>query len=1072
MKQLLPLQPFLHGIVYVLLSAMSGCNQPTEKTTAGGSIPEVIDFNFHVRPILSDRCYACHGPDKNALKGDLRLDVEESALAPLDSLGQQYAIVPGNVEKSLLFHRITSLDPEEQMPPPESNLKLSTRDIEILKRWIEQGAEWKPHWAYTPPQKAELPKVKQPKWAVNPIDLFILDRLEQEGLEPSEEASKEKLIRKLSFDLRGLPPSLKEIDDFVANDSPNAYEQLVDLFLSQKSYGERMAMEWLDLARYADSHGYQDDIERSMWPWRDWVIQAFNQNTPYNKFVSWQLAGDLLPEATYEQKLATGFNRNHKITQEVGVIDEEYRVTYVLDRVNTFSTAFLGLTIECAQCHDHKYDPISQKEYYQLFSFFNNVPENGRVDYGVEVAAPSLPIPDNKIEEIRSYVKGLVSQQQSALKNFTNNLWSTDSSTPLPDTEKAPSVSEVPKGRVAFYPLDYIENNKTEEVVSSKPAEIVNELVPVTGKFSGGMEFMGTNYATLTPNHSFNFFKPFTLSFWIKSLDGGIRGPVLTSLSENNQTKFSVHVTNDKMLSLYWGNHKNRSGIQLLTKKTLPENEWALITLAYNGSGNAQEIKLYMNGNSMDVYIQKNNLRGKGPAAKQLLLGKNQGRVGLVAGQLDELMLFDRHLDSLEVKKLYSYDPIQTLLTKNEHSESDKKRLFYHQLTHQDQDYQLLTERLREYKIREGRTEDIIVKPTMIMADMDSARTTFVLERGQYDAHGEIVTAGTPKAVMTFDEKYEKNRLGLARWLFNPDNPLTARVAVNRYWQMIFGRGLVATPGDFGSQGALPSHPALLDWLAVTFQESDWNLKQLIKTMVMSATYRQSAKSNNRLQQIDPENILLARGRQDRLPAEMIRDHALAVSGVLTSKVGGPSVKPYQPKGLWLEVASGNQSLRKYIQDHNNELYRRSLYTFWKRTLPPPSMMIFDAPGREQCTVKRGTTSTPMQALVLLNDPQFVEASRLLAVRMLTEGGTSTTQQIKFAFRLVTSRHPKESEVDILNRLLEKELTEYESDTVSAIQLLSTGEHPIEADIPPAKLAAYTIVAHAILNTTEAIMKG
>ncbi|MEQ6119471.1 DUF1553 domain-containing protein [Reichenbachiella sp. MALMAid0571] len=1071
MNQLYNIKNFLFWIGFFLLIMENGCNQTTSELVANNSIPETIDFNFHVRPILSDRCYACHGPDENALKGDLRLDLEASALAPLDSLETRFAIVPGDLEKSQLFHRIATSDPEELMPPPESNLELSPREIEILKRWIEQGAKWKPHWAYTPPQKEELPKVNKSEWVQNPIDNFILNRLEQEGLEPSQEATKEKLIRKLSFDLRGLPPSLQEIDDFLANNSPDAYEQLADDFLAQKNYGERMAMEWLDLARYADSHGYQDDIERSMWPWRDWVIKSFNENLPYDKFVSWQLAGDLLPDATYEQKLATGFNRNHKITQEVGVIDEEYRVTYVLDRVNTFSTAFMGLTVECAQCHDHKYDPISQKEYYQLFSFFNSVPERGRVDYGVEVAAPSLPLPDQKIEELRSYVKGLVSDQQTKLKQYASGRRAKGFDNLQLDTKNA-SISNAPKGLVAFYPLDYIENDNIQEAISGKPAEVVNELIPITGKFSGGMEFMGTNYANLSPTQSFNFFKPFTLSFWIKSLDGGIRGSVLTSVTNEDNTNFHFQVTNDKMLRLYWSNPKNNSRIQLLSKETLPENKWVQVTLAYNASGKGDEIKLYMDGNTMEVYVQQDDLRGTPPPSKKLLLGRNQGGGGLVAGQLDEFMFFNRYLDTKEVKVLNSYDPIQALLAKQELSESDKKRLFYYQLTHHNQEYQNLTQRLREYKIREGRTEDIIIKPTMVMADMDSARETFILKRGQYDAHGESVKPGTPKAVMAFDENYEKNRLGLAQWLFNPNNPLTARVAVNRYWQMVFGRGLVATPGDFGSQGTLPSHPALLDWLAIEFQESGWNVKQLIKTMVMSATYRQSVKSNDRLQQIDPENILLARGGQVRLSAEMVRDHALAVGGLLSKQLGGPSVKPYQPKGLWLEVASGNQSLRKYIQDHNDELYRRSLYTFWKRTLPPPSMTIFDAPSREQCTIKRGTTSTPMQALVLLNDPQFIEASRLLAARMLNEGGETLEERIKFAFRLATSRQPQEKEVLVLSDLFQKEQAEYEANPDLAEKLLSTGEYVTDTDVPPAKLAAYAVVANAILNTTEAIMKG
>lgn len=1063
---------FAYLCIFVGLFCIEGCQPGNLKTTeAHLDIPENVDFNFDVRPILSDRCFACHGPDEKARKGDLRLDLEAHAFASLDSLGERYAIVPGNLKESQLIHRITSIDPDEMMPPPESKLELSTREIGILKKWIAQGAQWKSHWAFDPPVKPDVPQVENNELVINPIDNFIQYKLEKQGLKPSEQATKEKLIRRLSFDLRGLPPSLQEIDSFVADNSPESYEKLVDSFLLQDTYGERMAMEWLDLARYADSHGYQDDIERSMWPWRDWIIDAFNRNMPYNDFVTWQLAGDLLPEATYEQKLATGFNRNHKITQEVGVIDEEYRVTYVLDRVNTFSTAFLGLTVECAQCHDHKYDPITQKEYYQLFSFFNHVPEKGRVDYGVEVANPSLPIPEEKVQKLRQYVRGLVETQQTRLEEYTNKRWESGFDT---KNESGLDSNPAPEGLVAWYPMDYIEHNQIEEVVRNGHAQSINEVIPVQGKYSGGLEFMGMNYLKLKKPSRFNFSRPFSTSFSIKSLDGGIRGPVLVSWINEEKSNFLIRVTNDKMLNIYWFNAKNETRLQVLSKETLPANEWVQIILTYDGSATSRGVHLYMNGILLDTYVQNDDLKGILPVSESIVLGNN-GRGnsdGLMAGQLDELMFFNRALDSLEVQKLTSFDPISELLPKTNKSTSDKKRLFYHQLAHKDKKYQELIERLRKYKIREGRTDDIVLKPTMVMADMDSQRQAYLLHRGQYDAPGEPVAAGTPDAVLAFDSKYKANRLGLAEWLFDPLNPLTARVVVNRYWQMIFGRGIVATPGDFGSQGTLPSHPDLLDWLAVELQASGWNIKELLKTMVMSATYRQTVKSSKYLEEVDPENILLARGPQARLSAEMIRDHALKASGLLAKQVGGPSVKPYQPKGLWLEVASGNQSLRKYLQGHGDELYRRSLYTFWKRTLPPPSMTIFDAPGREQCTIKRGATSTPMQALVLLNDPQFVEASRLLAARMINEGGNSLEEQITFAFKLVTSRQPKTAEIKILNEMYQAEKEDFEKNPESAKKLLSTGEYSVPGNVPPAELAAYSVVASAILNLTESIMKG
>lgn len=1064
---------FSKTCILLLACLLASCaGNKSDGSLSNKSIPEVIDFNFHVRPILSDRCYACHGPDENARKADLRLDTEEAAFTALDSLGEHFAIFPGDLDKSQMVYRIESDNPDEIMPPPESNLELSEYEIDVLKKWIEQGAEWKPYWAFGQIENPEVPKNTDINWGENKIDQFVLRRLTREGLHPSLEASKEKLIRRLSFDLRGLPPSLPEIDAYLRDDSDAAYEKLVDNFLGQKAYGERMAMEWLDLARYADSHGYQDDIERSMWPWRDWVINAFNENMPYDQFATWQLSGDLMPDANYEQKLATGFNRNHKITQEVGVIDEEYRVTYVLDRVNTFSTAFLGLTVECAQCHDHKYDPISQKDYYSLFSFFNSVPEKGRVDYGVEVANPSLPLPDEKIKELRSYVRNLVTSQKQKLADYAARKWN-NQPTKQQLTKGIPNNSTtLPSGLVAWYPLDHLEDSLVEEVVSKKYGKAVNELIPVSGKISGGVEFMATNYANLNPSKSFNFGRPFTISLWIKSLDGGIRGKLLSSRVNEEKSNFSLSVNNDKVITLYLGSYLNKTNIQFRSKETLKENKWVHVTITYDGSKKSKGLKLFQDGRLIDVYVTNDNLKGTLPAPKNLFLGRNGLNEGIMAAQVDELMLFSRPLNENEIQDLISFNPLSELVSKEEITESDKKRLLYHQLTQNDSKYRLLNEHLRESKIKKGRTDDIIIKPTMVMADMDTVRATFVLGRGQYDAPGEQVYASTPKAVMAFGEQYPKNRLGLAKWLFDSKNPLTARVAVNRYWQMIFGRGIVSTPGDFGSQGDLPSHPELLDWLATEFKNTGWNVKRLLKTMVMSATYRQTVESNGQLQLRDPDNILLTRGPNVRLPAEMIRDHALAVGGLLSDKLGGPSVKPYQPEGLWLEVASGNQSLRKYIQDHEDDLYRRSLYTFWKRTVPPPSMTIFDAPTREQCIIKRGATSTPMQALVLLNDPQFTEASRLLAARMLNEGGDTSEERIKFAFRLATSRIPKDEELLVLNKMLNEEITHFEDNSNEAEKLLNIGEYTIESDISPVNLAAHSIVANAILNLAEAIMKG
>jgi len=1068
----------------LLISISQGCEERATSTAVNSkALPRAVDFNFHIKPILSDRCFKCHGPDEKVREANLRLDTREGAFAVLDSGAMTYAIVPGNVKKSLLVSRIHDTDPDLMMPPPDANLQLSDYEKKLLTKWIEQGAEWKTHWAFTPPQRPVLPTIKTTSWPTNSIDHFILARLEQEGLRPSAQARKEKLIRRLSFDLRGLPPSLAEIDAFLENEAPDAYENLVDQFLEEERFGEQLAMEWLDVARYADSHGYQDDLERSMWPWRDWVIDAFNTNMPYNQFVQWQLAGDLWEDASYEQKLATAFNRNHKITQEVGVIDEEYRVTYVLDRVNTFSTAFLGLTVECAQCHDHKYDPISQEEYYSLFSFFNSVPEKGRVDYGIEVAAPYLPLPADKVEEQRKYIQELYNKQATQVQTYAaaKKDWQ-----PVSNKNTATQAG-LPKGLAAWYPFDFEEEGKSLEVVSGKQAEVANEMLTVPGRFSGGAEMIGTGYALLGPSKNFNFARPFSLSFWIKSLDGGIRGPVLMAKDASEKASFFVQVNSRKSLEVALINSRNGTRTQLLTKATLPANKWTQVCITYAGGEKIEDWKIYLDAQELtELYTQRDNLKGKPTPAKTLFFGaqkklekeevdftKAKGTTkGLLAGQLDELMLFTTTLDSQSVQQLFTFDPIEVLAQQETWSPQEKQRLLYHELLHGDPVFQSLTQRLREYRIRQVRTDDIVVKPTMIMQDMDSLRPTYILDRGQYDAPGQQVQSGTPKAILAFKEEWPKNRKGLANWLFSPDHPLTARVAVNRYWQMIFGRGIVATPEDFGSQGALPTHPQLLDWLAIEFQESGWNLKQLLKLMVMSSTYRQSAAIPAGLQEKDPDNLLFARGPQVRLTAEQIRDHALAISGLLSDKRGGPSVKPYQPQGLWLQVASGNQSLRKYIQDHEEDLYRRSLYTFWKRTIPPPSMTVFDAPSREQCSIKRRTTSTPMQALVLLNDPQFTEAARLMAQRMLEEGGEQAENRIAYAFKWATSRSPVAKEVDILLRLLEEELSAFATDPDAANRLLSIGEIPIAKRQNVTELAAYTVLASAILNLTESIHKS
>ena len=767
----------LYQLGAVLASTMlflPSCEQGVDGGVETTKIPDQISYNFHIRPILSDNCFACHGPDANKREAGLRLDIGEEAFKALSETPGAHGLVPGKPKESEAYRRVVSDDPSVQMPPPESNLKLTDREIRLIEKWIRQGAVYEPHWAFVPPQKPELPAVSNTDWPVNEIDYFILAKQEESGMKPNSPAEKEALLKRLSLDLTGLPPSVEQMDAFLADKSSEAYDKLVDELLASPAYGEKMAVYWMDIARFADSHGFQDDSYRSQWPWRDWVIHAFNKNMPYDQFITWQLAGDLIPDATKEQLLATGFNRNHKITEEGGIVDEEYRVMYVTDRTNTFGKALMGITMECAGCHDHKYDPISQKEYYSLYSFFNNIQEKG----------------------IESVVGG-------------------------PET-----------------------------------------------------------YAK----------RPF------------------------------MHISNEDAESI------------------------------------------------LDFVNKKDTL-------------------------------------------------------------------------------------------------DLIVS---VMGELDSIRPTYVLDRGVYDRPTDPVEPKTPESILTFGPEYEKNRLGLAKWMFSEENPLTARVFVNQIWQEIFGKGIVTTPGDFGMQGALPSHPELLDWLAVDLQENGWDMKRLVRHLVTSATYMQSAVISPKQLDRDPDNDLLTRAPRFRVKAEFVRDMVLASSGLLNREIGGPSAKPYQPSGLWEGATSGRGILSVYKQDHGPELYRRGLYNFIKRTVPPPAMTVFDGSNRDQCEVERLITNTPIQALVMLNDPTVLEASRVLAGKLLKEN-IDPESNIKSAFRTIVCRQPTENEVAILTNYHAGRIAVLDESTAS--ELLEVGEYPLVQGVDTVKLASLMQVIAAIYNLEETISK-
>ena len=1059
--------------VLLLLILLSGCNRSTVDPDLSAELPSTVDYNFHVKPILSDRCYNCHGPDPNTREADLRLDTPEGFYEPLGETKRRFAVVRKSPKKSELIKRIYHTNPEEVMPPHESNLTLTPLEKAILTRWVEQGAEWKPHWAFIPPKKPGLPDVKDPSGAQNEIDYFVFEKLEQQGLAPSPEADKELLIRRVTFDLTGLPPTIEEIDTYLDDTAPNAYEKLVDRLLSTDAYGERMASEWLDVARYADTGGYQSDRMRRMWPWRDWVVQAFNKNLPFDDFLTWQLAGDLLPDPTREQRLATAFNRNHRQTEEGGSIEEEFRTEYVADRVQTTATAFLGLTMECARCHDHKYDPISQKEYFQFYSFFNRIDESGQTSHFTDaVPVPAMLLTSEEEEQQLESLRASIEQQEIYLLEVaTNQSEAFDTWLNKRSPRLIPSLPV--QGLVTHLPLDRINGERTpNQAQPLQPGTLVYNPITASGRKGNAVKFDGENGIEVGNAGNFKRTDPFSLSFWMKAgewnawnvlihhtkaaLDAGSRGYEVAL--QGNQVVFGM--------AHMWP----ENAIRVISEDSLRLNQWHHIAITYDGSSRASGISMFIDGKPKQVEIVRDNLFKNITYERtevNLTLGFRFRDTGFGDGLIDELKLYNRALVPLEVEQLAGEDPLAIIFTSTtqEPSEEHRKELFSYYLNNHNKAYQEALTELR--RLREAENELISpIQEMMVMKDMEEPRPSHILIRGAYDQKGEQVYANTPEALLPFPDSLAANRLGLSQWLLHRENPLTARVAVNRYWQLLFGTGLVATPEDFGNQGALPSHPELLDWLAVTFRESGWDIKGLLKLMVMSASYRQSSMASEILMRQDPFNEFLARGPSHRLSAEMIRDQAIAASGALVYTIGGPPVKPYQPAGLWKE-----KSGREYVPDTGDGLYRRSLYTFWKRTSPPPSMITFDASRRNQCIVRRQSTSTPLQALVLLNDPQFVEASRILAERVLLEAGPSIEEQVTLTFRLLTSRHPSKDELNILLATYSDQFEAFIKEPESAQSLLSIGDKPANTSLNPVEWAAHMMVASTIMNLDASIIK-
>ncbi len=1062
---------WLNGcIVLILITTIFSCKPdlPPEVSQAYEELPEVIDYNFHIKPIISDRCYACHGPDKETRKAGLRLDIEENAFSTLESGAR--AFVHGKISKSEAIARMLSADPEKQMPPPESKLALDPKEIATIIKWVEQGAEWKPHWSFIPPERTGIPDNFPGEWQPkNEVDHFIFERLALEKLSPSPPADKERLLRRVTMDLTGLPPTLSEIEDFMNDQSENAYEKVVDRLLASDAHAERLAMEWMDVSRYADSHGLHADGYRYMWPWRDWVIKAFKENMGYDQFVTWQLAGDLLPDATQDQILATAFHRNNPMTAEGGVIDEEWRVEYVADRTNTTATAFMGLTMECARCHDHKFDPISSKEYYQLSAFFNQMAELGMTGDDGNFG-PQLLMTTQQDEEKIAEIRQMINQKELQLDDQYKSIDVTDS-------RSIPQLHSIPELAV-YHPFE--KTGKSEKdgyfLDGNKNSRSRKEPVLLQGKHESAIKLTGEyDDVRLEETGIYEAYDEFSAGAWIntsKRKKDHLQTIMGNTGQKNNFWRgwdFQLSPTNQVSLRLIHSLPDNY--IQVTTKDSVRLNEWTHIMFTYDGSMKAAGIKLFINGKEAESIVDFDHLyKGIYPIRvgdhtkedRALRVGRSYrahtGEFGLFKGLLDELRVYSKELTPLEVMVVSKVD-----------EKPDDALIKSH---NQDRHPAIISQKT---SIRESNKKllDVVdeIPEVMVMGDMEEPRTTYLLNRGQYDARGEEVTANTPEQVLPFPEDLPRNRLGLAKWLFMDENPLTARVAVNRYWQMIFGNGIVNTANDFGSQGSLPTHPELLDWLAVEFKESGWDVRRLLKLVVMSATYRQSSKMREELEQKDPQNILLARSPSYRWPAEMIRDNALAASGLLVKDIGGKSVKPYQPDSLWIELGNFSHVLLYFVQDHGEDLYRRSMYTFIRRTSPPPYMTTFDVAPRSVCVVKREITNTPLQALNLMNDPQFVEAAKVLAERVMKEGPQDQEQQISQAFRLVTSREPNTEEMKILTGIYEREEQRFNDTRGAAHDLLNVGEYEIDGQLPANKLAAMTMVANTVLNLDEAYTK-
>lgn len=1095
-------------VVVAMAMAVVGIN-PGVAMAADGP----LEFNRDIRPILANNCFACHGADSAARKADLRLDQREVAV-------ESGAISPGSAETSGLIERIFSDDPDLVMPPAETKKRLTAEQKETLKRWVEAGAEYQPHWSLIAPKRSDLPAVSDLQWVKNPIDRYVLARLDANGLKPAPETNASTLFRRLHFDITGLPPKPSDVTQFASDYAARgdaALSEWIDRLMDSQAWGEHRARYWLDAARYADTHGLHFDNYREMWSYRDWVIRAFNSNQPFDQFTIEQLAGDLLPDPTDEQLIATGFQRCNITTNEGGTIDEENLANYAADRVQTFGWVYLGLTTNCAQCHDHKFDPITMRDYYSLAAYFRNTtqgPKDGNVADG---RGPVLVVPSEADrprwrqlpEEIATAIARRDARRKQARSEF--DTWLAQGGAAVL-SEKIPAeglqlhvpLNEGAGQALASYRMAQVKARNSPQPQTAPDAADPNVTVPesqaeklptadgslqqsilngppkITWDASGplGPAPVIKTGATFDVGDVGDFERDqgFSYAVWVKPSRNNLQAAIIARMDERaahrgwdlwqNGNAYAAH-----LIDAWPGN-----GLKVVTKQPLVKpGTWQHVCVTYDGSGRPAGVKIFVDGQEQATRVDKDTLQADASlrTSTSLRIGQRSQSAVLDGAAVQGVRVYGRVLNAAEVKAIADYEPLLSLATRptDQLKPAQVSQLYNHYLNAIDSEYGALAETVSRL---ESERETIRKRSPVTHIQQEKSDTpamAHVLMRGAYDKPGEQVGARTPGALHPLPQDAPSNRLGLARWVIDPANPLTARVTVNRFWQQVFGTGLVATPEDFGVMGAVPSHPELLDWLAIEFQSNGWDVKKLFKLMLMSATYRQAAITTERKRQRDPGNRLLSRGPRFRMDAEILRDFALAASGLLSRKMYGPGTKPYQPDGIWDVVGLPGGNTRNYVQDQGENLYRRTLYTFWKRMAPPPNLEAFNAPSREVCTVRRERTNTPLQALVTLNDPTFVEAARQLAQRAILEGGDDFTSRLQFVARHLIARDLRPQEQRIANASMTKLQAYYAAHPEDARRLIEVGESKPAEQVDATTLAAWTMLVNQLMNLDEALNK-